>query len=52
MIEGGEVKLQPAQATLEAAYGAVQPMSRPEDFQRIMEIAHEEQAQRAIGKGR
>jgi antitoxin PrlF len=49
-VEEGEVKLQPAQATLEAAYGAVAPLSRPEDFERITEIAHEEQAQRAMGK--
>ncbi len=43
----GELK---AQATLEAVYLAVEPISRPEDFQRIVEIAHEEQAKRAVSK--
>ena len=51
-VEEGEVKLQPAEATLEAAYGAVEPLSRAEDFERISQIAHEDQAQRAAGKDR
>jgi antitoxin PrlF len=51
-IEEGEVKLQPAKATLEAAYGMIEPLARPEDFERIIEIAHEDQAQRAVGKNR
>ena len=51
-VEEGEVKLQPAEATLEAAYGAVEPLSRPEDFERISKIANEDQAQRAAGKDR
>ncbi len=50
--EDGEIKLQPAKATLEAVYGMVEPLSRPEDFDRLIEIAHEEQAERAVDKDR
>jgi AbrB family looped-hinge helix DNA binding protein len=35
-IENGEVRIRPAQATLEAAYGAVKPLSRPEDFEEVV----------------
>ena len=48
-IEGGEVRIKPARATLEAAYGAVKPLTRPEDFERIAEIAQEEHAQQVAG---
>ena len=50
-IEGNTVKVEPAEATLQAAYGAVEPITRPENFERIAEIAHEEQALRAINSG-
>ena len=43
--------VEPVQATLQAAYGAVTPLSRPEDFERISEIAQEEQALRAVQRG-
>jgi AbrB family looped-hinge helix DNA binding protein len=46
-IEAGEVKIKRARATLEAAYGAVKPLARPEDFEAIAEIAHEEHARQA-----
>lgn len=49
-VEEGEVKLKPAQATLEAAYGAVKPLSQPEDFEKIIQIAQEEHAQQ-VAKG-
>ena len=48
-IEAGEVKIKPARATLEAAYGAVKPLTRPEDFERIARIAQEEHAEQAAG---
>jgi AbrB family looped-hinge helix DNA binding protein len=48
-IEAGEVKLKPVRATLEAAYGAVKPLARPEDFERIAQVAQEEHAQQAAG---
>ena len=46
--QGGVVTVEPVLATLQAAYGAVTPLSRPEDFERISEIAQEEQALRAV----
>lgn len=50
-VAGTAVTVEPAQATLQAAYGAVEPLSRPEDFERLLEVAHEEQALRAIQIG-
>jgi AbrB family looped-hinge helix DNA binding protein len=51
VVEGNAVKVEPAQATLQAAFGAVEPITRPEDFERITEIAHEDQALRAVANG-
>jgi antitoxin PrlF len=51
-IENGEVRIRPAQATLEAAYGAVKPLSRPEDFEEIARVAQEEHAREVVGKQR
>ncbi len=45
-VEGDSVTVEAVQATLQAAYGAVEPLTRPEDFERIAEIAHEDQALR------
>jgi AbrB family looped-hinge helix DNA binding protein len=50
-VENGAVTVEPAKATLQAAYGAVAPITRPEDFERISEIAQEEQALRAVHSG-
>ncbi len=50
-VEGKAVTVEIALVTLEAAYGAVEPLSRPENFERIAEIAHEDQALRATGGG-
>jgi antitoxin PrlF len=50
-VEDGTVRIRLAEATLEAAYGAVPPLSRPEDFERIAEIAHEEHARKAAEEG-
>jgi len=47
-VDDGGVKIRPAQATLEAAYGAVKPLSTPEDFEKITQIAQEDHAQEAI----
>lgn len=49
-IEDGEVKIKPAKATLEAAYGAVKPLTQPEDFEKIAQIAQEEHAAQVVGK--
>jgi AbrB family looped-hinge helix DNA binding protein len=46
--KAGAVTVEPAPATLQAVYGAVTPLSRPEDFERISEIAQEEQSLRAV----
>jgi antitoxin PrlF len=51
-IENGEVRIRPARATLEAAYGAVKPLSLPEDFEEIARVAQEEHAQEVVGKQR
>ena len=48
-IEAGEVRIKAARATLEAAYGAVKPLTRPEDFERVAQIAQEEHAQQVGG---
>jgi len=40
----------PAISTLEAAYGSVQPRSRPEDFKAISRAAKEAHAARALKK--
>jgi len=50
-IKGGAVTVEPVLATLQAAYGAVTPLSRPEDFERISEIVQEEQALRTVQRG-
>ncbi len=50
-VEGNAVTVEPAQATLQAAYGAVEPLTRPEDFERMAQIAQEEQAVRAVQAG-
>jgi AbrB family looped-hinge helix DNA binding protein len=43
-VKGGEVHIKPARLSLEAIYGAVKPLSTPEDFARIERIAGEERA--------
>jgi AbrB family looped-hinge helix DNA binding protein len=49
-IEQGEVRLARAANTLEAAYGAVQPLKRPEDFEALVRAAKEERARRTVEK--
>jgi antitoxin PrlF len=43
-IDGNEVRLVPAQHTLESVYGSVEPITRPEDFEEISRVAKEERA--------
>ncbi len=45
-IDEGEVRLVPAEFTLESAYGSVEPLQRPEDFSAISREAKEEHAAR------
>ena len=42
IVEGTRVEIEPLAMTLEEAYGSVPPLSRPEDFESIQQIASEE----------
>jgi hypothetical protein len=46
------VRLAPAEFTLASAYGSVEPLSRPEDFEKIAEEAKAEHVDRAVRKMR
>ncbi len=50
VIEGDQVRLEPVDFTLESAYGSVEPLTRPEDFAALTNLAKEERAKRAIAK--
>ncbi|MEJ5198246.1 MAG: AbrB/MazE/SpoVT family DNA-binding domain-containing protein [Anaerolineae bacterium] len=50
-VEGDTVTVEHARSSLQAVYGAVEPRTRPEDFERITEIAHEDQALKAMRDG-
>ena len=49
-IEEREVRLAPVKFTLESAYGSVEPLHRPEDFEEITRVAKEEHVTRVIRK--
>jgi AbrB family looped-hinge helix DNA binding protein len=49
-VQAGRVVIAPVEMTLEEAFGSVQPLTRPEDFQKLREIALEEHAERVIRK--
>jgi AbrB family looped-hinge helix DNA binding protein len=49
-ISGGEVRLSRVPLTLDDVYGAVQPLSRPEDFNAMQKIVEEERAQENASK--
>jgi antitoxin PrlF len=51
-IKGAEVRLRPAEFTLETAFGSVEPLNRPEDFEEISRLAKEEHVERAVRKMR
>jgi antitoxin PrlF len=44
----GEVTVQPAKADWRASFGAVKPISRPEDFDRMSKEYREETADRVV----
>ncbi|MDP3061833.1 MAG: AbrB/MazE/SpoVT family DNA-binding domain-containing protein [Chloroflexota bacterium] len=48
----GEVRLRLVKSTLLAGYGAVKPMSRPEDFRKMRQEVEEEIAEEADKKRR
>ena len=43
-IDGHEVKLRPARSAILASYGAVTPITRPEDFRKVREQFEEDVA--------
>lgn len=49
-VSEGRVELLPAPMTLESVYGAVRPLSRPENWRAIRRQAREERAQRSVSK--
>lgn len=49
-VEGGRVILYPAPETLESAFGAVEPLHRPEGWQELRDRAIQEHAQRVARK--
>jgi AbrB family looped-hinge helix DNA binding protein len=49
-IADGRVELQPAPMTLEATFGAVTPINRPEDFAALRETAITEHTQKVVGE--
>ncbi len=50
-VTGGRVELLPASMTLESAFGAVKPRSRPENWKAVRRTAREERNARRAGKG-
>ena len=49
-VTEGRVELLPAHLTLETAFGAVRPRSRPEHWETVRHQAREERARRRVGK--
>lgn len=50
VVEGNRVEIEPLPMTLEEAYGSVAPLSQPEDFDAIEQIADEEREARWLKK--
>jgi AbrB family looped-hinge helix DNA binding protein len=50
VVDGDDVRLQPARFSVATAYGSVEPITRPEDFEERIDQAKEERAQRAAAK--
>jgi len=46
----GKVEMEPFPMTLEEAYGSVQPLATPEDFEAIRATVREERVDKATGK--
>lgn len=49
-LQAGKVVIEPVAMTLEEAFGSVKPLSRPENFKRLREIALEEKAEQVINR--
>ena len=49
-VSGDRVELLPSSSTLETAFGAVQPRSRPENWKTVRRHAREERARRHLAK--
>ncbi|MSQ40827.1 MAG: AbrB/MazE/SpoVT family DNA-binding domain-containing protein [Dehalococcoidia bacterium] len=47
----GEIRLRPAKSVVEATYGVVKPISRPEDFQELRRDFKEGVAEEVRGEG-
>jgi antitoxin PrlF len=47
-VEDGTVMLLPEPFTIETAFGAVEPINRPEDFEALLEIAMDEHAEHVL----
>lgn len=50
VIDGDAVRLQPARYSVATAYGSVEPLMRPEDFEDRIDQVKEERAARAVAK--
>jgi antitoxin PrlF len=47
-VKDGRVELQPPTMTLEEAFGAVKPLDRPEDFEKLKEQALDEHVRQVL----
>ena len=50
VTEGNKVELEPLPMSLEEAFGSVQPLSRPENFAALREIAREERVDQLLNQ--
>jgi len=51
-VSGGRVELLPANMTLETVFGAVKPLTRPEDWKALRRQAKEERVRYRVKKAR
>ena len=49
-VENGEVRITPVHHTLESVAGSVEPPTRTEDFEHIIQESHEEVADRVAAR--
>jgi antitoxin PrlF len=52
LVEGGTVRISPARSVVQASFGVVKPLSRPEDFRAIREEIEQAIAEEAMQRGR
>lgn len=50
-LADGEIRLRPTKSAVEANYGAVKPINRPEDYRRMRQEVEEEWGEEAGAKG-